>query len=234
MRARLHKANSSLIIIISFILVISICLSYADTPGQDGHGPDESAWSWSYATKFILPWVATIGAIGALLYSWRSVVAALRYNKQCAYQECMGQLTELKARFVDNADLVERSFETSEVFDLVRGHLSGKHFLMLSNFYYKAEQMWSLRRKGLLNDDEWYTISSLLRNYLTIQDIRFVFYNYILNPNIRTHQLAFIEDLKLILNESEKEFTIENLMGNKFDPYEMKLYQQLMSFVKIA
>jgi hypothetical protein len=221
----MHRGNPVYVIIIVFLLVVNFCVSYADTTSRKDVNTKESFVEFENVTKNILPWIATIVGLGVLIYAQQQVRVALKYNKQCAYQEGMKQLTELKARFVDHEELVEQLFEGSAVFDQVRGHLSGKHFLMLSNYFYKAEQMWSLRRKGLLDEGEWYTISSLLRNYLTIEDIRFVFYNYIVNKNVKTHQLRFIDDLKNILGENENEFDINRLVGNNFDPYKKKWYK---------
>lgn len=65
--------------------------------------------------------------------------------------------------------------------------------------------MWNYRKKGLLSNYEWNTIRDVLRNYLSIKEIRYVFYNYV---------------LKFGMHPDDFRASIEYIIGNSEDKYE--------------
>lgn len=158
-------------------------------------------------------------------------------HKLSGYHNAMTLLIELKSAFIKEVDLIEHHFCGQRIFDKARDAIpddkeykekeadkdgiEGKHFLLICNYYYRAEEIWVLRKNGLIEDDEWYTVSSLLKIYLSIESIRRVFYNHVKQHKV--HQAKFIDDIIKLIGFKEEEYKEDKFLDTPFpDPYERR------------
>ena len=155
-------------------------------------------------------WINLSSAIILLvtvIFVSKQLSAMREQNKQTAYRDAMDQLLNIKQAVLDNESMINDVFKGDTFFEkAVPDILKGKeqYFLVITIFYYRGEQIWTLRKQSKLCDDDWESVSTLMKQYLSIKAYRAVFYEYIWKAEI--HKKGFREDIVKLIGNSEDEF----------------------------